>query len=70
MRDKFVQKLKKIKNLKLEISNYKAIIVMKNKDYLNNIKISKNTIIIDPWRIYKKKYNSKKNYFPLGTKLD
>ena len=68
MGDKFVEKLNKIKNLK-QISKYRAIIIMKNKDYLKNIKIHNNTIIIDPWRIYKKKFFFKKNYFPIGAKF-
>jgi UDPglucose 6-dehydrogenase len=64
--DKVFKNLKIIKNLKNEIKNHEAIIILKNKNYLKNYKLKKKTLLIDPWRIYKDRFALNKNYIPFG----
>lgn len=63
---KIFKDLKMVKNLKDELKNHHTIIIMKNKNYLKDYELNKNTLIIDPWRIHKTKFALDKNYIPLG----
>jgi UDPglucose 6-dehydrogenase len=63
---KIIIGLKRVNDLKSELQDYETIVLMKNKDYLKNYNLNQNVLVIDPWRLYKKKFTLNKNYIPLG----